>query len=58
MQPPSLGDLPISLVCAECCREFDEQARGWRAYLALEEDGTDSVETFCEACAVEAFGNG
>ena len=57
MQPPSLGDTPSALVCAECGVESDATARGWRAYLALEEDGSESCEIFCRTSAEEAFGD-
>ena len=45
------------LTCAECGRESDEEARGWRAYLTGEEGAVDGVEIFCPDCAREEFGD-
>lgn len=48
------------LLCAECERESDEHALGWRAYLAGGLDGEEGeVEealVFCPACAKREFG--
>jgi hypothetical protein len=45
------------LVCAACGVGPDGNAHHWRALLALEEDATETVETFCPECAKEEFGD-
>jgi hypothetical protein len=46
-----------SLRCAECGRQADETADGWRAYLAVidESDEDLEVEVFCPECAEREF---
>jgi hypothetical protein len=46
----------LMLVSAACRKRSDDEegARG-RAFLALEEDGSESVEVFCSECAKEEF---
>lgn len=45
------------LYCAECGRQADEQARGWRGYHGIEEFNDDpEVIVFCPECAARAFG--
>lgn len=50
------------LVCVECGRHADGEARGWRGLLAEadeDETGEDEVEGvlfFCPACAAREFG--
>jgi hypothetical protein len=45
--------------CEECGREADNQARGWRALLAVESeaDGSLYVVTYCPECAEREFGS-
>jgi hypothetical protein len=45
---------PSTLVCAECGRESEPDAAGWRAYL--DDDG--QAVTFCPECAKLEFGDG
>ncbi len=52
-----------TLICAECGRESDQRAAGWRAILGegLEDDPDpdyhdDAVEVFCPECAKREFG--
>lgn len=50
-------DPPVILICAECGCHSDEQATGWRAFLAdLDDDGEDEVVLFCQRCATYEFG--
>jgi hypothetical protein len=42
--------------CAECGAKADDLARGWRAYLGEEDDGSLMVATFCPECAEREFG--
>lgn len=46
----------VILVCAECGRSSNQEARDWRAYLTAEEDGEEAV-VFCPSCAAREFGN-
>jgi hypothetical protein len=47
------------LTCAECGKRSDEEeGLGWRGLLALEEDGSESVEVFCPECHRDEFGDG
>jgi hypothetical protein len=39
----------------ECGREADSGARGWRAYLGEEDDGSLMVGVFCPRCAEREF---
>jgi hypothetical protein len=39
--------------CEECGCDSDDEARGWEAHLALEDDGTVTVVIFCPVCSVE-----
>jgi hypothetical protein len=41
------------LRCAECHYGADRWATGWKAFLTVEEDGSQGVEVFCPACAKE-----
>jgi hypothetical protein len=41
--------------CEECGAEADERARGWRALLGEEDDGSLMVALFCPACASREF---
>jgi len=43
----------IHLRCDECGEVSDLQARGWQAYLAHEDGGSESVAVFCPWCVVE-----
>lgn len=45
-----------ALSCGECRREQLDGERGWRAFLAGEEDEPDEVLVFCRACAEREFG--
>ena len=49
---------PAELVCVECRRRADAQARGWQAHLVESDDNEDEDEVvfFCPACAVREFG--
>jgi hypothetical protein len=46
------------LVCHECQRISDLQARGWRAYRGdvRGEDATPTVVVYCPSCAEREFG--
>ena len=45
------------LRCAECGREADEGARGWRGLLArANPEDEPEVVTFCSECAERDFG--
>lgn len=39
------------LVCVECGAEADEDARGWRGYLTVD----DEFAVYCPACAEREF---
>jgi hypothetical protein len=43
---------PALLRCAECGRQSEPDAAGWRAYL----DDDDQAVTFCSECAEREFG--
>jgi DNA-directed RNA polymerase subunit RPC12/RpoP len=45
------------LQCAECGREADETAGGWRAYLAVADESDNEVEVkvLCPECAGREF---
>ena len=49
---------PAELVCVECRRRADPQARGWQAHLVESDDNDDNDELvfFCPACAAREFG--
>jgi hypothetical protein len=55
--PVSTGERPSTdrLVCAECGRQADVQAEGWRAYLT--DDEPKEIRTFCPDCAEHEFGD-
>ena len=40
--------------CAECGRR-DDGARGWRALLNAEDDGSQAIALFCAVCAAREF---
>lgn len=40
------------LICLECEKEAEEGARGWRAFLTID----DEVATSCPQCAEAEFG--
>jgi hypothetical protein len=46
-----------ALICAECEREADETAVGWRCYLVDADDGEDEDELifFCPTCFAREF---
>jgi hypothetical protein len=47
------------LRCVECGREQDDDGRGWRAYLTVDDaDDEEPVETvvLCPDCAAREFG--
>jgi hypothetical protein len=47
------------LRCVECGREQDDDGRGWRAYLTVDDaDDEEPVEAvvFCPECATREFG--
>jgi len=50
---------PAELVCVECRRRADPQARGWQAHLVESDDHEDEDEVvfFCPACAAREFGD-
>ena len=41
------------LVCVECGREWDEQAKRWKNFLT--EDDPPQPVTYCAACAEREF---
>jgi hypothetical protein len=41
------------LFCEECGCDSDDEARGWEAHLAREDDGSTTVAIFCPVCSVE-----
>jgi ribosomal protein L44E len=43
------------LLCAECGKQADANAEGWRAYLTSDEP--EEVATFCPDCAKREFGD-
>jgi len=43
-------DAPAILVCVECGRESEGDARGWRAFLT-----DDEAKVFCPECVGEEF---
>jgi hypothetical protein len=47
------------LVCVECRRRADSEARGWQAHLVErdDEEEEDEVVFFCPACAAREFGD-
>jgi DNA-directed RNA polymerase subunit RPC12/RpoP len=54
MQPPVSVRTPLR--CAECGREADETADGWRAYLWERVRSDDrEVIVFCPECASREF---
>ena len=49
---------PPELVCAECGRRSDAEARGWQGYLVdADEGGGDEVLFFCPRFANREFGD-
>jgi hypothetical protein len=51
--------LPARLVCSECRRPADPEARGWQAHLVARDDNEeeDEVVFFCPECATREFGD-
>ena len=51
------ADVRQSLICAECEREADENAIGWRGYLVAADDDEDEdgVLFFCAMCVAREF---
>jgi len=49
------ADVRQSLICAECEREADENAIGWRGYLVDADDDEDEVLFFCAMCVAREF---
>ena len=45
-------DVETILVCVECGEESEEDARGWRAFLTVD----DELGTYCPDCTREEFG--
>jgi len=48
-----------ALICQECELKSDEDARGWRTYLASDPDDAEAppmVASYCPDCAVREFG--
>ena len=45
------------LVCAECRKRSDHEARGWAAFIGEDVDGLEppSVVIFCPDCATTEF---
>ena len=48
----------VVLECTECGQESEEHVMGWRAYLTVEDDGSEAVLVFCPECAEREFGDG
>jgi DNA-directed RNA polymerase subunit RPC12/RpoP len=44
--------------CAECGREQTASERGWRAYLATDEEEPAEAVLYCPECAEREFGDG
>jgi hypothetical protein len=44
---------PAVLVCDGCGCELEDDARGWTAHLAREEDDSIIVTVFCPNCSIE-----
>lgn len=47
------------LSCQECLRDSDDEARGWRTYVADDPDELDAepiVASYCPDCAEREFG--
>jgi hypothetical protein len=48
------------LVCAQCGRTSDDQARGWQAVVLSKDEEwplqEDEVEAFCPECVAREFG--
>jgi hypothetical protein len=42
--------------CVECGREQASVARGWRAYLTVDEDEPVEAVVYCPECAEREFG--
>ena len=49
--------MPQALICAECEREAEEAAVGWRGYLVDADDDESEVEVlfFCPTCVAREF---
>jgi hypothetical protein len=47
------------LVCVECGRAADPDARGWQAHLVARDDDEEEEEVvfFCPRCAAREFGD-
>jgi hypothetical protein len=45
-------DVETILFCVECGEESEEDARGWRAFLTVDNE----LGTYCPDCAGEEFG--
>jgi hypothetical protein len=49
--------MAAELVCVECGRRADQEARGWQGHLVdLDDDGDDEVVFYCPLCATREFG--
>ena len=49
--------MTAELVCVECGRRADQEARGWQGHLVdLDDDGDDEVVFYCPLCATREFG--
>lgn len=49
--------MSMQLRCEDCGRLADEDARGWRGYLGIEDLGDEEfVLIFCPACSEREFG--
>ncbi|HSL64563.1 MAG TPA: hypothetical protein VK874_07880 [Gaiellaceae bacterium] len=59
LQPPQpVNVLPAPLVCLECGRQADKQARGWRALIGGGYEGEPrEVGVYCPRCAAREFGD-
>ena len=47
------SDVQTKLVCVECRKGAEGDARGWRAFLTVD----DEVATYCPPCAAAEFGD-
>jgi hypothetical protein len=54
---PATGEATEPLRCVECDRvQTDPVARGWRAYLTVDEDEPAEAIVYCPECAEREFG--